>query len=81
MLVNRVTIKKAVYGLKQSSSAWYQQVNETLCDLGHCKSKVKPCIDIKHYDNGTKTITGIYIDDSKTLFVKNVLSSKYIKFG
>lgn len=31
-------LKKAIYGLKQSSRAWYQKVNEVLVKLGFKKS-------------------------------------------
>lgn len=56
-------LKKAVYGLKQSSLAWYQRVEETLCNLEYSKSKLEPCVFIKNHSNGKKTIIGIYVDD------------------
>lgn len=57
-------LKKAIYGLKQSSLAWYEKVEETLCNLGYCKSKLEPCVFIKnHNNNSIKIIVGIYVDD------------------
>lgn len=56
-------LKKAVYGLKQASLAWYDRVKETLCNLGYVKSKIEPCVFMKNCNNGKKVIVGIYVDD------------------
>ena len=56
-------LKKAVYGLKQSSLAWYKKVDETLYSLGFIKSKLEPCVFMKTHDNNKKTIVGLYVDD------------------
>lgn len=56
-------LKKAVYGLKQSSLAWYQKVEETLCHLGFNKSKLEPCVFIKNHKNNKTIIIGLYVDD------------------
>lgn len=56
-------LKKAVYGLKQSSLAWYKKVDETLCNLGYTKSKLEPCVFVKNHNNNKKTIVGVYVDD------------------
>lgn len=56
-------LKKAIYGLKQASLAWYDRVNETLCNLGYVRSKIEPCVFIKDCHNGKKVIVGLYVDD------------------
>lgn len=56
-------LRKAVYGLKQSSLAWYERVEETLCSLGFNKSKLEPCVFIKNHSDNLKTIVGVYVDD------------------
>lgn len=78
-------LKKAVYGLKQSSLAWYQKVSDTLHDLGYCQSKLEPCVYTKNHSNNEKTVIGIYVDDFlifsnnnlETEFVIKALSSKF----
>lgn len=56
-------LKKAIYGLKQASLAWYDRVNETLCNLGYVKSTVEPCVFLKDCQNNRKVIVGLYVDD------------------
>lgn len=76
--VNKVLkLKKAVYGLKQSSLAWYQRVEETLCNLGYSKSKLEPCVFIKNHNNGQKTIVGICVDDF-LIFSNNNAETDYL---
>lgn len=56
-------IRKAVYGLKQSSLAWYKKVEETLCETGFQKCKLEPCVFVKNHSDNKKTIVGLYVDD------------------
>lgn len=56
-------LKKAVYGLKQSSLAWYERVEEVLCNSGFSKCKMEPCVFVKDHSNNKKTIVGVYVDD------------------
>lgn len=56
-------LRKAVYGLKQSSLAWYQRVEETLCSSGFSKCKLEPCVFVKNHSDDKKTIVGVYVDD------------------
>lgn len=70
-------LKKAVYGLKQSSFAWYKRVEETLCNLGFTKSKLEPCVFIKNHSNNRKTIIGIYVDDF-IIFSNNKAETSYL---
>lgn len=55
-------LKKAIYGLKQSSRMWYRKVEDCLCNIGYIKSKYEPCLFIKR----TKTyitVIALYVDD------------------
>lgn len=55
-------LNKAIYGLKQSSRAWYMEVEDVLSNLNYIKSKYEPCIFIKK-NNGLMTIIALYVDD------------------
>lgn len=55
-------LKKAVYGLKQSSRAWNTRIDDYLIKLGYIKSKYEPCVYIKK-ENSLLTIVALYVDD------------------
>lgn len=55
-------LKRAIYGLKQSSRAWYQRVNDYLLDLGYKKSKYEPCLFTK-FEGKVKIIIALFVDD------------------
>lgn len=55
-------LKKAVYGLKQSSRAWNARVNEVLSNLGYNKSKYEYCLFVKKNGNSL-TMVALYVDD------------------
>lgn len=55
-------LKKAVYGLKQSSRAWNEKVDEVLLKIGYRKSLLEPCLYI-HKSNNLFTIIALYVDD------------------
>lgn len=55
-------LKRAIYGLKQSSRAWYQRVNDYLINLGFQKSKYEPCLFTKFKGN-VKVIIALFVDD------------------
>lgn len=77
-------LKKAVYGLKQSSRAWNERVDEVLSDIGYRKSKFEPCLYVKN-NQGKLTIVALYVDDffvfsadtKETKFLESHLSSKF----
>jgi hypothetical protein len=81
---NVLKLKKAIYGLKQSSLAWYEKVKDCLCCLGFNNSKYEPCLFTKLDDN-VKIIICLYVDDflifsnnsKQTEQLKRVLSSKF----
>lgn len=77
-------LKKAIYGLKQSSRAWYRRVDDCLVSIGYKRSNIEPCLYIKTKCN-KKTIVTLYVDDFfvfsndtvETTYLKDVLSSHF----
>lgn len=77
-------LKRAIYGLKQSSRAWNDRVNDVLLGLNYYKSKYEPCLYSKK-ENELITIIAVYVDDffifsnneNETDMVKSELSSKF----
>ncbi|KAG7301017.1 hypothetical protein JYU34_015390 [Plutella xylostella] len=57
-----VKLKRAIYGLKQSSLVWYERVRDYLCKLGFKNSKLEPCLFTK-YTEDVKIIITLYVDD------------------
>lgn len=55
-------LKRAIYGLKQSSRAWYQRVNDYLINQGYKKSDYEPCLFTKFKGN-VKLIIALFVDD------------------
>lgn len=55
-------LKKSIYGLKQASRAWYQKLDQSLCEMGLQRSKVDPCIYFKSDAEGI-IIIAVYVDD------------------
>jgi hypothetical protein len=82
---NRVLrLKRAIYGLKQSSRAWNERLNKILLELGYKRSDLEQCLYVKRRDK-VITIIALYVDDffifsnckKETDFVKEKLSSKF----
>lgn len=77
-------LKRAIYGLKQSSLVWYEKVKDCLCNLGFKISNLEPCLFTKINGN-IKIIVTVYVDDflifsncaKETENLKNVLSSEF----
>lgn len=77
-------LKKAVYGLKQSSLVWYEKVRDCLCNLGFTNSKYEPCLFTQNSDK-VKVIVAVYVDDflifsnctRKTEELKSSLASEF----
>lgn len=55
-------LKRAIYGLKQSSRAWNKKVDDFLQKLGYKKSELEPCLYTKK-QNGLLTVITLYVDD------------------
>lgn len=77
-------LKKAIYGLKQSSRAWHKKVDSTMVANGYKKCKLEPCLYTKIV-NGLRTIVTLYVDDffifsndkKEIRLLKDVLSSQF----
>lgn len=70
-------LKKAIYGLKQSSRLWYEKARNVLSNLGFKQSKIEPCIFYKHSSNSIIVIA-LYVDDF-FIFHNNVTEVTNIK--
>ena len=55
-------LKKALYGLRQASRAWYQTLKQTLADLGFVPSAADPCVFVK-FDSDGRLVAAFYVDD------------------
>lgn len=55
-------LKRAIYGLKQSSRVWYEKVEKILLSLGFTKSNYEPCLFLKNNIN-VKVMIALYVDD------------------
>jgi len=77
-------LTKMIYGLKQSSRAWNERVNETLTGLGYKRSNLEQCLYIK-IENDLITVIALYVDNffifsnnkEETVFLKDKLNSKF----
>lgn len=54
-------LKKDLYGLRQTSLAWFQRFNTSLLDLGFRPSKSDSSLIILHH--GTTIYLLLYVDD------------------
>lgn len=70
-------LKKAIYGLKQSSRAWYGKVHDCLTNINYVASKVEPCLYTKSVGN-CKTYIALYVDDF-FIFTNDVSEMEYLK--
>jgi hypothetical protein len=76
-------LKKAIYGLKQSSRVWNEDIDDHLQSIGFVRSMSDPCIYVR--DGDPSNIIGLYVDDQvitgKSLDVigntKNDIALKY----
>ncbi|KAK9873393.1 hypothetical protein WA026_022456 [Henosepilachna vigintioctopunctata] len=77
-------LKKAIYGLKQASRAWYMRVDEILLSLDYLKSQHEPCLYYKRKKESI-TIIALYVDDffvfsndiNESVNLKSCLKSKF----
>lgn len=77
-------LKKAIYGLKQSSRVWNQKIEKELLSINFLKSKFEPCIFFKITENGY-TFIAVHVDDfliftsdvSELNNLKKFLNSKF----
>lgn len=77
-------LNRAIYGLKQSSRAWYKKVDDCLVNIGYKRSRLEPCLYTKNIGD-KKTIVTLYVDDFFVFSnddvecnnLKKVLASKF----
>jgi hypothetical protein len=58
-----VRLKKALYGLKESSKLWYEDLSTTLKEIGFKKSQMDDCLFFKHDMSGGLVACCIHVDD------------------
>ena len=56
-------LNKAIYGLKQSSRAWYNTISKQLTAMGFSPSKADPSMFIKLLPNGDRIVFIMHVDD------------------
>lgn len=54
-------LKRAIYGLKQSSRIWYKKVEDVLTNLEYKKSKFEPYVFIK-YNKSLMMVIALYVN-------------------
>ena len=55
-------LKKSLYGLKQSSRCWYEELSKHLVSTGFKQSRADPCVFYK-WSSGNLTVISVYVDD------------------
>jgi hypothetical protein len=53
---------RGLYGLKQYSQIWYEQLHSELCKYDFKQCELEPCVYVKSSEKGVVTVT-IYVDD------------------
>ena len=56
-------LKKALYGLKNSSSAWFAELSKFLLNTGFTQSEQDPCVFTFIGEDGVTCILGCHVDD------------------
>ena len=56
-------LRKALYGLRQASRAWYEKLKKELLGLGFVQSKGDPSLFIQHREDGQVVNLLVYVDD------------------
>lgn len=59
-------LRKAIYGLKQASRCWNQELNDALINIGFKQCVTDPCVYVKRVSNLKSTsfvYLGIHVDD------------------
>ena len=80
---NGFRLKRALYGLKQSPRAWYDDIHKSLTNQGYKCMQNESCLFYKHSNKGP-TIIALYVDDliiagkpEEATEVKDFLNSRY----
>lgn len=56
-------LQRSLYGLKQASNAWFNELDKTMLDLGFIQSKIEPCLYHKNARDNKIIIVVVYVDD------------------
>jgi hypothetical protein len=57
-------LKKAIYGLKQASHSWWEELKTSMSQLGFKHTQSDAGVFIKTHKNGDKIIAIVYVDDA-----------------
>ncbi|CAI7888679.1 unnamed protein product [Closterium sp. NIES-53] len=57
----RWSLRRPVYGLRQSTHEWHDTLHSTLCDLGFCPSSAEPSLFVRA--GSTPFFIQVYVDD------------------
>jgi hypothetical protein len=57
-------LKKAIYGLKQASHSWWEELKSSMSHLGFAHTQSDAGVFIKTHKNGDKIIVIVYVDDA-----------------
>lgn len=56
-------LKKSLYGLKQSSRAWFERFTKVMLRFGYCQCQVDHTLFVKHSSHEKITVLIVYVDD------------------
>ena len=56
-------LKRSIYGLKQSSRMFNQDLHRSLKRLGFAVTTADPCVFVRRDSDGTVSIVAVYVDD------------------
>ena len=57
-------LKKAIYGLKQASHSWWEELKTSMSQLGFKHTQSDAGVFARNYKNGDKIIVIVYVDDA-----------------
>mmetsp|Transcript_18636 Transcript_18636/g.33038 ORF Transcript_18636/g.33038 Transcript_18636/m.33038 type:complete len:97 (+) Transcript_18636:287-577(+) len=57
-------LRKALYGLAESSARWHEHLADQLKLYGMTKSKFDPCLFVKN-NNSNEVIIAVHVDDKR----------------
>jgi len=69
-------LQKSIYGLHQSSRAWYERLDTSFHYINFKRIEANPFIYIQVHDNDNFIILAIYVDDGILVTPNLVLTSK-----
>lgn len=58
-----VRLDKALYGCVESAALWYENLRESLSDLGYIPNEHDVCVFNKHNEDGVQCTIAVHVDD------------------